>query len=38
MKLAIIYGSESLLLKSFIDGFDGNLIRLYNNRIPEKKK
>ena len=37
MKLAIIYGSESLLLKSFIDGFDGNLIRLYNNRIPEKK-
>ena len=38
MNLAIIYGSESLLLKPFINNFDGRIVRIYNNRIPIKKK
>lgn len=38
MKLAIIYGSESLLLKTFIENFEGNIIRLYNNRLPKNRE
>lgn len=40
MKCYIIYGSETLLLKPFLNKIDSNsiCIRIYNNKVPLKKK
>ena len=40
MKCYIIYGSETLLLKPFLNKIDTNsiCIRIYNNKVPLKKE